>query len=111
VEYSFIPNYDQAVVAPTQGHTSLIKNYIEKYIEPFHGTDFDFNIQSRDNVITNKFSGSKIYFKTLDKEGQAALGLTLKRVVVDEAQLVSVDTVMDSLKPTLLTTEGQLILL
>jgi len=67
VESSFLPNFHQLVAAPSQDLTSLIKNYIEDYTSQFDETLFE--VHSREKFIQNKFSGSRIHFKTLAKEG------------------------------------------
>jgi len=109
LESSFLPNFHQLVAAPSQDLTNLIKNYVTGYIDNFDPTLF--LIRSKENYILNTFSGSRIHFKTLKDEGTRTLGLTLSRIIVDEAQLVDIPTVLESLKPTMLTTKGQLILL
>lgn len=107
VESSFLPAFHQLVAAPSQDLTNLIKNYIYEYIQPF---DQELFIpKAKERCIINYFSGSRIHFLTLKEEWQKALGLTLKRIIIDEAQLVSVPTVIESLKPTMTTTGWQLI--
>lgn len=108
-ESSFLPNFHQLVAAPSQDLTNLIKNYVTTYISEF--TTWMFEVKSKENFILNTFSGSRIHFKTLKDEGTRTLGLTLSRIIIDEAQLVDIPTVLESLKPTMLTTKGQLILL
>lgn len=109
VESSFLPNFHQLVAAPSQDLTNLIKNYIHEYIQPFE--DNLFITKAKERYIINTFSGSRIHFLTLKDEGNKALWLTLKRIIVDEAQFVSIPTVSEALKPTMTTTNGQLILI
>lgn len=109
VESSFLPNFHQLVAAPSQDLTNLIKNYIHEYIQPFE--DNLFITKAKERYIINTFSGSRIHFLTLKDEGNKALGLTLKRIIVDEAQFVSIPTISEALKPTMTTTNGQLILI
>lgn len=108
-ESSFIPWFHQLVAAPSQDLTNLIKNYIQEYTSSFE--EELFLPRAKERYILNTFSGSRIHFLTLKEEWQKALWLTLSRIIIDEAQLVSVPTVIESLKPTMTTTNWQLILI
>ena len=109
VESSFLPSHHALVAAPSQALTNLIKNYIDEYISAFD--DSLFTVKAKENFIQNNFSWSRIHFLTLKDEGKRTLGLTLSRIIVDESQLVDPATILEALKPTLLTTSGQMILL
>lgn len=71
----------------------------------------DFTLYKKDGYILNNTTGVSIHFRTLNDGGQNVLGLTLRLVVVDEAQLIPTDVFTDVLLPTLTTTGGNVILI
>jgi len=114
IEESFLPNNDTIVVAFQQSTTDIIKNYMLKSIAAFEtedGTNTMFLNKDRKNYIENSNSGSRCHFRTLDDKARNVRGLTVSKVVVDEAQEIDVVTMETAVLPTLTTTNGQLILI
>lgn len=64
-----------------------------------------------EGYILNTKSWSRIYFRTLDNDAQNILWLTVKTIIVDEAQLVSTYVFEEVLEPTISTTNGRMILI
>lgn len=102
IEYSFLPNFDSLVASFEAKSTQRILNYIKKYTKNLD--ESLFSIHKQDGYIENTFSGSKIYFSTLSEDGDKVRGLTLSLVVIDEAQLVDIETMESGVLPTLSTT-------
>lgn len=107
IEESFLPNNDTIVVAFQQSTTDIIKNYMLKSIASFEtedGTNTMFLNKDRKNYIENSNSGSRCHFRTLDDKARNVRGLTVSKVVVDEAQEIDVVTMETAVLPTLTTT-------
>jgi len=102
IEESFIPNSDLLVWAYTVKTTNVIRNYILKKLEWFQEWLFDHH--KSEWYILNTQTGTKIHFRTLWEWWNNILWLTLKNIVVDEAQLVDDYVFNEVLRPTLLTT-------
>lgn len=109
VECSFLPNNDTLVWWFTTETTNVIRNYVLKFIQKFPSWTFE-HFKSERYVINLK-TGTKLYFRTLWDDAQTILWKTLKRVIVDESQLVDEYVFEEVLKPTLSTTWWQLILI
>lgn len=109
VELSFIPNEDTLVWAFIKKTTDVIRNYILRHIRKFD--EWVFVHYKSEWYILNTKSGTKIYFRTLDNGAQNVLGLTLKNIIVDEAQLIDTEVFEDVLEPTISTTDGRMILI
>lgn len=109
IEESFVPWWDILVGAFLQKTTNVILNYIKSFIRSFDPSDF--SIFMKDGYIQNNTSGTKIHFRTLSDEGANVLWLTIRLVVLDEAQLIPTSTVEDAINPTLTTTWWRLILI
>ena len=109
IEESFIPNNDMLVWGFTTNTTNIIRNYVLKYIRKFPKDTFT-HYKAERYIINNK-TGTKIYFRTLSDDAQSILGMTLKLIIVDEAQLVDEFVFEEVLLPTLSTTWGKLIMI
>lgn len=109
IECSFIPNNDTLVWAFLVSTTNVIRNYCQKLIRKFPEGTFEYRAWER--YLINLKTLTKIYFRTLWDDAQNILGLTLKRVIVDEAQLISQFVFEEVLEPTLSTTGGQMIMI
>lgn len=109
VEESFIPNNDILVWAFIKKTTDVIRNYIIRFIKDFpEGTFEHFKSEW---YILNTVSWTRIYFRTLADGADNVLWLTLKLIIVDEAQLIPTEVFEDALEPTLATTNGNMILI
>lgn len=109
VELSFLPNEDTLVWGFIKKTTDVIRNYMMKFIRNFpEGT---FEHFKSEGYILNAKSWTRIYFRTLDNGAENVLWLTLKNIIVDEAQLVETEVFEDVLEPTLATTNGRMILI
>lgn len=109
VEESFVPWADLLVAAFLQKTTNVILRYIEKFTADFEeGT---FEVHSKDWYIKNTITWVSIHFRTLSDDAKNVLGLTLRLIVIDEAQEVTKEIYDDALKPTLTTTGGRMILI
>lgn len=82
---------------------------MRKFLTNF--SEDDFTVYKKDGYIQNNASGTKIHFRTLSDEGKNVLGLTLRLIVIDEAQQVASSVFDEVLKPTMTTTGGRLILI
>jgi len=109
VEISFRPWEDTLVWAFTKKTTDVIRNYVLKHIRKF--SDGVFEHFKSEWYILNTKSWTKIYFRTLDNGWENARWLTLKNIIVDEAQLVEQYAYEDVLEPTLATTNGRMFLI
>lgn len=109
VESSFIPNEHTLVWAFIKKTTDVIRNYILKHTEKF--PEWTFEHFKSEWFILNVKSWTKIYFRTLDNWAENVRWLTLRNVIVDEAQLVATEVFEDVLFPTLSTTDGKMILI
>lgn len=109
IEESFVPWADILVAAFLQKTTNAILNYMRKFLSNF--SEDDFTVYKKDGYIQNNSSGTKIHFRTLSDEGKNILGLTLRLIVIDEAQQVQSSVFEEVLKPTMTTTGGRLILI
>ena len=109
IEESFVPWADILVAAFLQKTTNAILNYMRKFLTNF--SEDDFTVYKKDGYIQNNASGTKIHFRTLSDEGKNVLGLTLRLIVIDEAQQVASSVFDEVLKPTMTTTGGRLILI
>jgi len=56
-------------------------------------------------------SGTIIYFRTLDDWWESSRWLTLKNIIIDEAQLIDDYVFDDVLEPTIATTNGRMTLI
>jgi len=109
VELSFIPNEDTLVWAFIKKTTDVIRNYILRFIKTFpEGT---FEHYKSEWYILNTKSWTRVYFRTLADWADNVLWLTLKNIIVDEAQLIEEEVFEDALEPTLATTNGRMILI
>ena len=109
VELSFLPNEDTLVGWFIKKTTDIIRNYMLKHIKWFpEGT---FEHYKSEGYILNTKSWTRIYFRTLDNGAENVLWLTLKNIIIDEAQLVETEVFEDVLEPTLATTNGKMILI
>jgi len=109
IEESHIPNNDTLIGAFLEKTTNVIRNYILRLIKKFP-PDY-FTHFKKDGYIINNHTMTKIYFRTLSDGGDNCLGLTLRRIIIDEAQFVPESTFEDALLPTIATTGGQLIMI
>lgn len=111
IEESFVPGADILVAAFLQKTTNAILNYMRSFLQNF--SQDDFTVYKKDWYIQNNTSNTKIHFRTLSDEGQNVLGLTLRLVVIDEAQHPSInrEIIENVIKPTMTTTWGRLILI
>jgi hypothetical protein len=109
IEESFIPNNDSLVGAFISKTTDVIRNYVLKLTRKF--PKWTFEEFRKDGYIINLHTLTKIYFRTLWDEAAWVRWLTLKRVIVDEAQLVEDSVYEEVLEPTMATTWWQLILI
>lgn len=109
VELSFLPNEDTLVWGFIKKTTDVIRNYMMKFIKNF--PEWTFEHYKSEGYILNTKSGTRIYFRTLDNGAENVLWLTLKNIIVDEAQLVETEVFEDVLEPTLATTNGNMILI
>jgi len=111
IEESFVPGADILVAAFLQKTTNAILNYMRNFLQNF--SPDDFQVFKKDGYIQNNTSNTKIHFRTLSDEGQNVLGLTLRLVVIDEAQHPSInrELIENVIKPTMATTGGRLILI
>lgn len=109
IECSFLPNNDTLVWAFLVSTTNVIRNYCRKLIRKFPEGMFEYKAWER--YLINLETWTKIYFRTLGDDAQNILGLTLKRVIVDEAQLISQFVFEEVLEPTLSTTGWQMIMI
>ena len=109
IEESFVPGADILVAAFLQKTTNAILNYMKSFLYNFN--EEDFTIYKKDGYIENNTTGVRIHFRTLNDGGQNVLGLTLRLIVVDEAQLISQEVFDEVLKPTMTTTGGRMILI
>lgn len=109
IEESFVPWADILVAAFLQKTTNVILRYIETLSYWFdEGT---FEVHSKDWFIQNTITWVRIHFRTLADDAKNVLGLTLRLVVVDEAQEVTKSIYDDALKPTLTTTGWRIVLI
>ncbi len=104
IEESFVPGADILVAAFLQKTTNAILNYMRSFLQNF--SEDDFTVYKKDGYIQNNASGTRIHFRTLSDEGKNVLGLTLRLVVIDEAQDPSVnrELIENVSKPTMTTT-------
>lgn len=104
IEESFVPGADILVAAFLQKTTNAILNYMRNFLQNF--SPDDFQVFKKDGYIQNNTSNTKIHFRTLSDEGQNVLGLTLRLVVIDEAQHPSInrELIENVIKPTMATT-------
>lgn len=109
MECSHIPGFRQLVCAFQSSTTNVIRDYVLKLTENFPQDTFEYF--AREGYVINKATSSRIYFRTLSDDAKNILGMTMDRVVVDEAQLVSRDVIENVLAPTLTTTDGQMVLI
>ena len=109
VEESFIPGADILVGAFLQSTTNVILRYMEKHISSFEQGTFIF--KARERFLENTLTWVRIHFRTFSDDAQNILGLTLRLVVIDEAQLIPPNIIDDALEPTLSTTNGRIILI
>ena len=111
IEESFVPWADILVAAFLQKTTNAILNYMRNFLQNF--SQDDFQVFKKDGYIQNNTSNTKIHFRTLSDEGQNVLGLTLRLVVIDEAQHPSInrELIENVIKPTMTTTGWRLILI
>lgn len=109
VELSFIPNEDTLVGWFIKKTTDVIRNYILKHIKSFPSWVFEH--YKSEWYILNTKSWTRIYFRTLDNWAENVLWLTLRNIIVDEAQLIETSVFEDVLEPTLATTNGKMILI
>ena len=109
IEESHIPNNDMLVGWFTTNTTNIIRNYVLKYIRKFPKDTFTHYKSER--YIINNQTGTKIYFRTLSDDAQSILWMTLKLIIVDEAQLVDEFVFEEVLLPTLSTTGWRLIMI
>lgn len=109
IEESHKPNNDMLVGGFTTNTTNIIRNYVLKYIRKFPQDTFTHYKAER--YIINNNTWTKIYFRTLSDDAQSILGMTLKLIIVDEAQLVDEFVFEEVLLPTLSTTGWRLIMI
>lgn len=109
VEESFIEWDDILVGAFLQKTTDVILRYIKKHIANFDDAIFVENKQK--NYITNTTTGVTIHFRTFSDDAQNVLGLTLRLVVIDEAQLIDPFIFDEVLDPATSTTDSRFILI
>ena len=109
IEESFIPGADILVAAFLQKTTNAILTYMRKFMRDF--SEEDFTIYKKDGYIQNNHTWVCIHFRTLWDGWVNVLGLTLRLIVVDEAQLIPVDVFDDVLKPTMTTTGWRLVMI
>lgn len=109
VELSFLPNEDTLVWAFIKKTTDVIRNYMLRHIKKF--PEWTFEHFKSEGYILNTKSWTKIYFRTLDNWAENVLWLTLRNIIVDEAQLIDYEVFEDALEPTLATTNGKMILI
>jgi hypothetical protein len=103
IEESFLPNNDSLVGAFTSKSTGAIRRYFKKLTRKFPEGTFVEN--KKDEYVENSKTLTKVFFRTLaDDAADSSRGLTLKNVVVDEAQLVSDFVYEDVLEPMTATT-------
>lgn len=102
IELSFLPNNNTLVGAFTTTTSNVIRDYMLWYIRNFPKNTFT-HTKSERFIINNK-TWTKIWFKTLADDAQSILGMTLKHIIVDEAQLISEFIFEEVLIPTLATT-------
>lgn len=98
---------DILVAAPQQSTTDVIKDYML-----FHTRDFPegtFVYKERKKYIENTMSGTRIHFRTLEDGGKNIRGLTIRLVVIDEAQLASRTIIEEVVEPTTTTTGGRML--
>jgi len=82
---------------------------MRKFISNF--SEDDFIVYKKDGYILNTTTGISIHFRTLSDGGANVLGLTLRLVVIDEAQLIPTEVFDDVIKPTLTTTGGRIVMI
>lgn len=109
IELSFIPWEDTLVGWFIKKTTDVIRNYFLRHTRWFD--KWIFIHYKSEWYILNTESGTKIYFRTLDNWAENVLGLTLKNIIIDEAQLIQYSVFEDVLEPTLATTDGRMILI
>lgn len=109
VEESFIEGDDILVGAFLQKTTDVILRYIKKHIANFDESIFVENKQK--NYITNTTTGVTIHFRTFSDDAQNVLWLTLRLVVIDEAQLIDPFIFDEVLDPATSTTDSRFILI
>ena len=109
VEESFIEWDDILVGAFLQKTTDVILRYIKKHIANFDESIFVENKQK--NYITNTTTGVTIHFRTFSDDAQNVLWLTLRLVVIDEAQLIDPFIFDEVLDPATSTTDSRFILI
>lgn len=109
IEESFIPWKDILVCAFLQKTTNAMLTYMKKFMADF--SEDDFTVFKKDWYIINNATGVSIHFRTLNDWGANVLGLTLRLIVVDEAQLITTDVYEDVLKPTMTTTGGRIVMI
>lgn len=109
IEESFVPWDDILVAAYTQKTTNVILNYMRNFLKDF--SEDDFTVYKKDGYIRNNTTGVCIHFRTLNDWGTNVLGLTLRLIVIDEAQLIPSTVFEDVLKPTMTTTGGRLVMI
>mgnify|MGYP006052881847 FL=1 len=109
IEESFIPGKDILVCAFLQKTTNAMLTYMRKFMADF--SEDDFTVFKKDGYIINNTTGVSIHFRTLNDWGANVLGLTLRLIVIDEAQLIPTEVYEDVLKPTMTTTGGRIVMI
>jgi len=109
IEESFIPGKDILVCAFLQKTTNAMLTYMRKFMADF--SEDDFTVFKKDGYIINNTTWVSIHFRTLNDWGANVLGLTLRLIVIDEAQLITTDVFDEVLKPTLTTTGGRIVMI
>jgi len=108
-ELSFVPWEDTLVWAFVKKTTDVIRNYMVKNINKFN--TWTFEVFKSEWFILNVKSWTKIYFRTLDDGWDSSRWLTVKNIIIDEAQLVDDYAFDDVLEPMMSTTWGRMFLI